>query len=310
MDLISVIVSVYNCEEYLSQCIESIINQTYENIEIILLNDGSTDKSIDICRKYEKQDERIKFINFEENVGSSINKNFALENMNGKYLIFVDNDDLIHKDMIKDMYNIAKEYDACITACNYINIYNKDDINDNINFVDFEFNKENLMMKKEDTEKDNNCDVNIISFEDSIKTMYSKDGVGVVLWNKLYKKEVFDDIRFPEKKMHGDEFVTYKLLDKAKIIVKTNTVLYYYRQRVGSVMHTSFSIKRFDPLDAFIEKYYYFLNKGNDELTLIALNNLRSYILFLIKYTEKTNEDFKNEKLPLLYFLLKYFSRA
>lgn len=123
-DLISVIIPIYNTEKYLSECIESITNQTYKNLEILLINDGSKDKSIVICNKYKNKDKRIKVID-KENSGVSDTRNLGIKKSTGKYIIFIDSDDFIEKDMMKKMYEEAIEKKADVVRC-LANIYDKE----------------------------------------------------------------------------------------------------------------------------------------------------------------------------------------
>ena len=117
-DLISIIIPVYNVQDYLKECVDAIINQSYSNIEVILVNDGSTDNSPAICDEYSKKDSRIKVIH-KKNEGPAMARNAALDIASGKYLNFIDSDDLIHKDMISILYNNLINNDADISICNY-----------------------------------------------------------------------------------------------------------------------------------------------------------------------------------------------
>ena len=117
--LISVIIPIYNVETFLPSCIESVINQTYENLEIILIDDGSTDKSGKICDKYSENDSRITVIH-KDNEGVAEARNTGIENMSGEYFCFVDGDDYVDNEYISEMYSLTKEYDADISMCSYV----------------------------------------------------------------------------------------------------------------------------------------------------------------------------------------------
>lgn len=205
-ELISVIVPIYNVEKYLNKCIESIINQSYSNLEIILVDDGSKDSSGIMCDSYILKDKRIKVIH-KENGGLSDARNVGLDKAKGEYIVFIDSDDWIDEKMIEILYNIIKKNNSDISICDYFLAYN-----------------EEIQTQKEDIEI-----INLSNIE-ALKTIYDKDlGVCmIVAWNKLYKRNLFkDDIRYPYGKIHEDEFTTYKLLYKAKknIIYKSKNVL-------------------------------------------------------------------------------------
>lgn len=237
MCLISIIVPVYNVETYLRKCIDSLINQTLTNIEIILVNDGSTDKSGEICDEYKIKDDRIKVIH-KENGGLSDARNKGLEIAKGEYLVFIDSDDWIDRCMIEKLYNLSIKYNADIVQGDYVKVYS----DDYIIISDI-----------------NEIEINSYNSEQALELLYSEKYVKtVVTWNKLYKRTLFNGIRFPKGKLHEDEFTTYKLLHKANIVVDTNIPIYYYRQRAGSIMNTGFNVKRLDVIEAWIERKKYF----------------------------------------------------
>ena len=205
-ELISVIVPIYNVEKYLNKCIESIINQSYSNLEIILVDDGSKDSSGIMCDSYILKDKRIKVIH-KENGGLSDARNVGIDKAKGEYIVFIDSDDWIDEKMIEILYNIIKKNNSDISICDYFLAYN-----------------EEIQTQKEDIEI-----INLSNIE-ALKKIYDKDlGVCmIVAWNKLYKRNLFkDDIRYPYGKIHEDEFTTYKLLYKAEKISYTKQKMYY-----------------------------------------------------------------------------------
>lgn len=240
MSLISVIVPVYNVEKFLSKCIDSLINQTLTDIEIILVDDGSTDLSSEICDSYAKIDKRINVIH-KENEGLSEARNTGIRISKGQYICFVDSDDWISNDMCERLYTLLIDNNADIAQCNHIKVYSNDDILDN-------------KIKEE---------IRVYEGESMLYNLHNKNYVNtVVTWNKIYKRELFNDIEFPKGKLHEDEFTTYKVLHKSKKIVVTNIPMYYYRQRLGSIINSEFNIKRLDLIEAWEEKIeYYNANK-------------------------------------------------
>lgn len=211
-ELISVIIPIYNVEKYLKTCIESVIQQTYKNLEIILVNDGSTDNCLNICNKYKKKDNRIKVIN-KKNGGLADARNVGLENSTGIYVAFVDSDDFIEKDMYEMLYQDLKVNRADIVGCDYY-IYNT-----------LKYSKSDNITKGK----------KIMTTEEALIKMNQLRGFGVSACNKLYRKEIFKEIRFPVGKISEDWFIMYKILDKAKKIVYNPVAKYYYRQRTGSI---------------------------------------------------------------------------
>ena len=212
--LVSIIVPIYNVEEYLNKCLDSIINQTYKNLEIILVNDGSTDGCGNICDEYAKRDNRIKVIH-KKNGGLSDARNAGMNIALGDYIGFIDSDDYVELDMyellIKNIINT--ESDISICSCYYL-YGDKPSIEGKI---------QNIFMEM-DSEK-------------AIKTMNTFGYYGVGVWDKLYKRSILNGIKFPIGELSEDWFVMFKILDRAKKIVYDSTPKYYYRQRNGSITH-------------------------------------------------------------------------
>lgn len=234
-ELISVVVPIYNVEKYLRKCINSIINQTYSNLEIILVNDGSTDGSGEICNEYACKDGRILVIN-KRNGGLSDARNCGIEIAKGKYIVFIDSDDYIETDMIENLYRACIDNGAQIACCGKIIERGK------------KINEVNC--------KENFC----VSAEDAIKRMLLLRDIDVSAWDKMYKMELFKDIRYPINKYYEDMGTTYKLLDKADKIVHINKPEYHYVIRLNSIT-TTFSIKHLDMLSTSKEIHEYIVEK-------------------------------------------------
>lgn len=232
MDLISVIVPVYNVEKYLNKCVESIVNQTYKNLEIILVDDGSTDSSGTICDQWAKKDNRIRIIH-KENGGLSDARNKGLSVANGDYIGFVDSDDWIDLDFYKTLIINCKRYNADLAACKVIK--------------EFDDHEETFIC---------DCTKELFSPEEAIETLLNGKVFLAVVWNKLYKRTLFTDVEFPVGKIHEDEFITYKVLGSAKRLVFNKSTYYYYRQREGSIMST-ISYNNTDVLEAYYQRCIY-----------------------------------------------------
>ena len=248
-ELISVIIPVYNVEKFLPYSLERVINQTYKNLEIILINDGSTDGSKAICEKYAKNDKRIKLLS-QKNQGAAVARNTGLEVASGEYIGFVDSDDVISLEFYECLYKLLKETDSDISECASVQISDEDLFNKNYKFD----NINNL----EYITTDSLGALNRINSEDIYIT-----GKSIVVWNKLYKKELFDDIRFPAGKKYEDDLTTYKLFNEIHKLVSTEKVLYNYVQRKNSLMHKEFSMSRLEALEVF-DNYEQFFKEYNN----------------------------------------------
>lgn len=237
-DLISVIVPVYKVEEYLSQCIRSIVNQTYQKLQIILIDDGSPDRCPEICNKWEKLDSRITVIH-QNNCGSGQARNRALDIAQGDFVAFVDSDDYIAPTMYEFLHNLFRD-DIDIVECGFHTVYDDNVEFDNITspFKVKKFTAEEAVME---------------NIRDRIFRQ--------LIWNKLYRKSTIDDIRFPAGSKIDDEFWTYQVLANARKLVYTDKRLYAYRQQENSVMHLLSNEKRLQALDAKKQRHEYICTK-------------------------------------------------
>ncbi len=255
---LSIIVPVYKVEVYLENCINSILNQSYADFELILIDDGSPDQCGAICDLYAQTDERIKVIH-KENGGASSARNAGIDIAQGLYIGFVDGDDYIEKNMYELLLNNLKSYDADISECKLLRV---NDFTTKAN------------QKSEQIKVFNNIEV--------LHNLYNENYTNtVVIVNKIYKKSLFDEIRFPVGKIHEDDFTTHKLLYKAHKIVNTDAALYYYYQSSNSVMRKQFNLKRLDALEAF-EQRKTFCKQEN--LTELYNKACESYGNLLIAY--------------------------
>ena len=235
--LISVIVPVYKVEAFLNECVLSIVNQSYSNLEIILVDDGSPDSCPQMCDDWAMRDARIKVIH-KKNGGLSDARNAGLDICTGDYVAFVDSDDWIKPEMYRYMYDAIKREKADICACNIISCYP---------------NREVSWGGKAYTVGDS---------ETMLDRLYSDSAFPVCAWNKLYRRELWQEFRFPVGKICEDAFTTYLLVDKANKIVHISDALYCYRIRSESIMTSAFSLKSMDEEEAwrknyeFIKEYY------------------------------------------------------
>lgn len=227
MGKLSVIVPIYNVESYLKKCIDSILNQTLKDIEVILVDDGSTDGCGKICDEYAKKDQRIKVIH-KQNEGLSMARNAGIRAAGSQYIGFVDSDDYIADDMYEILYKNILDYDADISICGLYNCYKE-------KVIPQYSGNEFIML--------NNKEALRIALE-GIK--FSVNAV-----NKLYKKELFDDIEFPKGKLSEDAFTIPKILSISSKIVFDSVPKYYYMHREDSITTSGFKEKDFDVIKAY-----------------------------------------------------------
>lgn len=213
--LVSIIVPVYNVEDVLTRCLDSLRGQSLRDIEIILVDDASPDRCGEICDWYAMKDTRFRVIHHPENQGVSVARNTGIANASADYLMFVDSDDWVHEDFCKDAYECA--------------------VNNQADLVMFRFQSENSYPRfrwKDSSIMHNGIKTRLEAME-LIET--SRKGVGPAVWNKLYRKELFQNISFPPGYFHEDSGTTYKLVWKASRIYFLNKVLYNYCYHGGSI---------------------------------------------------------------------------
>ena len=224
--LISIIIPIYNNEKFIKACVDSLLNQTYKNIEIILVNDGSTDGSALQCNNIAKTDNRIVVIH-QQNQGVSAARNAGLDKMTGEYVTFVDGDDYVAKDFIECLYNAISKTHADISTCGHYRV----------NFDGY--------MKKIYNNSENPEDIICISGKDSITNMFYEKICSASSGSKLYKKDLFNNLRFPDYIMGEDTYVVYHTFKKASLIAHTNKALYYYVQHTQSVTNSKSNYYKF-----------------------------------------------------------------
>lgn len=236
--LISVIIPVFNVEKYLARCLDTVITQTYTNLQIILVDDGSKDSSGNICEKYAWQDNRIMVLH-RENRGPGGARNAGLDVATGEYVVFIDGDDYITNDYIEYLYKLLEENRADMSMCSLKKIYNE---------------KEELDECKEKVE--------IMSSEEAICNLLCQRKVHPAVHCKLYKKEIFSKIRFPEELYYEDLAIIYRIFDVCEKIVIGTKQKYYYFQHRESIMNQSFNEKKMYRIQAandlkdFVDKQY------------------------------------------------------
>jgi len=227
LPLISVIIPIYQVEKYIKTCIDSIIHQTYFNLEIILVDDGSLDNCGTICDNYLSQDSRIKVIH-KKNGGLSDARNVAIDIANGEYITFIDSDDFVSPNHINTLYSLICKYRVTLSISQFKNYKEGDDL-----YIRQPIEREIYL-----------------DFQNAIKTMLYQRKFETSAWGKLYKSDLFDNgIRYPKGLLYEDLPTTYKLIQKANYVAVTNQITYYYLLRNNSIIGNTFNIKKKDILE-------------------------------------------------------------
>lgn len=234
MDLVSVIVPVYKVEKYLDRCVESIVNQSYQNLEIILVDDGSPDNCPAICDRWAKQDKRVRVVH-KKNGGLSDARNIGMEIASGNYIGFVDSDDWIAPEMYERLLSIMKIEQSDIAACSVEMVW-EDGSPSRLLTV-----RVNSTLEKGEAEKE----------------LLEETKLKHPVWYKLYRKEVIDGVLFEKGKYHEDVFWSYQAIGNANKVSVIDYVGYYYWQRKGSIMGQNYTLKRLDAMEAYCRRYEY-----------------------------------------------------
>ena len=282
MDLITVIIPIYKAEEYLNRCIISVVSQTYRNLEIILIDDGSPDQCPELCDKWAQKDRRIKVIH-QTNKGISVARNIGIANANGKYILMVDSDDYLYNRMIEVMYKALIEEDADLVIC------------------DFQKGVENSFSFTY-------CDrisAEVIDGETALYRVYSGSEKAlqyVAPWGKLYRRELFDKIQYPEGKIFEDIFVTHQILFRCKKIAVIPQKLTYYFQNPTSIMNKEFHAGKLDYLPALKQRIEFYHIHHLRELEEIAYDE---YLHALIWEYSRV-KDLLDDKAKMRHIILCY----
>ena len=299
--LVSVIVPIYKVEKYLDECVQSLVNQTYTNLEIVLLDDGSVDKTYNIAKTFAETDKRIKLLTKPNEKNLSKTRNYLLENYTGDYVVWVDSDDVLHKKYVEKLYK-------AITSTNA-----------DLGIVGF-----NLMFANVPLFRLIKSNIKVFENEEIYSNIILNHRVGFMLWNKIFKHEIIKDIRFEDGVHFGEDFAfVYKYLKNVKKVAYCNDKLYKYIVRPGSETTKKFSEKKM----SFI---YYLENLLNEETNPYIKKAISSWLAFsgvsmlflakkskynnlenlqkLYEITHKYKADFKgNKEVKFVHKLVMFF---
>lgn len=248
---VSIIVPVFNVERYLPRCLESILAQTYQNIDVVLVDDGSTDGSGRICDEAASTDARFSVIH-KANGGLSDARNYGLEVASGEWIFFLDSDDYISPYCIEAMLDVAHASEAEIAECRFVSVDDSTSIEWKRPTGGYELHRQ----------------------PEALERFLDYDGTWVMAWNKLYRMDLFDGIRFPVGRLNEDEFTTPYLVEKTHVYASLEDPLYAYVQREGSIMHSSFSERIFDGLEALLFRLNHFSRLGDQRIDSINAYHL------------------------------------
>ena len=282
--LISIIIPVYKVEKYLEKCIQSVINQTYENLQIILVDDGSPDNCGKICDEYAKKDHRIEVIH-KSNGGLSDARNKGLEIAKGEYIGFVDSDDYIEADMYEVLYNLLKQYNADVSICNFYTV-----------------SQGKIAIKNADN------GINEYNRIEILKEILLDRNIQSYAWNKLYKKELFDEIKYPIGKKYEDIGTTFYLLEKCNKVVVTGKSEYYYINRQDSIVNNVTESTITDYIELIMQRYDY-IEENIKELSSYNKDYLKRILKTAEKDIKSLNEvgDYTKKKYEELYNKVQKF---
>lgn len=272
--LVTVVIAIYNIEDYLEPCLKSILSQTYQNLEIFAIDDGSTDGSSKILKEYTKKDPRLKIIT-QKNSGLSVVRNHGLELAKGEYVCFIDGDDHIAPDYVKKLVSAITKTDADISVCGYAAI-------------------------SKDTRRNFTPKAETLSGKDAtIRLLISQENLDIVTWNKLYKRELFlkNNIIFPPQQLHEDSLTTYKLYSKAEKVAFVDQPLYFYYERPGSIMDQTKELSRLKVREQSAREAIAYLSANPNLKAAAEVSLLLAYFAYLDaslrgqipeSYTQKT----------------------
>lgn len=272
--MVSIVVPVYNVEKYIGYCLDSLINQNYKDLEIILVDDGSTDHSGEICDEYAGKYDKIKAFH-KENGGLSDARNYGMKYVSGEWLLFIDSDDIICYNFVSKLIKFAETNALDIAICDYCILPEK-------------------QIKALPDIKGSGKTMIWEGMEGTKELLYQKTFT-TSAWGKLYKTVLFEEILFPVGKLHEDVGTIYKVFEKAKRVGYIDQKLYYYLQRGESIIHSGFSVKKMDYIDQTREMVHHF-ERNNVTLLPAAISRHFSacfQVILLCPHTSEWRTEYK-----------------
>lgn len=275
---VSIIIPVYNVKDYLEKCIESVVQQSYKNLEIIIVDDGSTDGSQFICDEFLKKDERIKVIH-KMNGGLSDARNVGYSESTGKYIFFLDSDDWLVLNAIEILYNTLRMCEADIAVANYYYQYDSKSV------------KANEI-----------AETRVYDRQEAMEALLRNDLIKNFAWGKLYKRELLEKYKFPVGKLFEDVYWTHLIFNQAEKVVLVKEELVYYYQRSTSISY-KFDIRKIHIVEGYLERRKFVAKEFPEFLYLIdetIISLVTSlYIESLRNYKKGVHSEFKRELLKI-----------
>ena len=275
-EIISVVIPVYKVEKYLSDCIESVLVQSYKNLEIILVDDGSPDSCGKICENYALKDNRVKVVH-KENGGLSDARNAGIDIATGELITFIDSDDIVVSTYIENLYVALKTAGAMLAVSWFREFKDEDKI-------------------KLDPTRFKAEDISSLDSKQCFYRLLCQDGVETSAWGKLYKIELFDQLRYPKGKIYEDIPVTYRAIEKAKKIAVINCEDYFYRQRDSSIQYQKFNIAKMDAIK-HMNELMLFIYKTYPEFSGLARCRMLSIACNLFFQTDSVENKNEHQEL-------------
>ena len=281
MPTISVIIPAYNVEKYLDKCMNSVLNQSFTDFEVLLIDDGAKDSTVQLCDKYAEKDTRVKTYH-KKNGGLSDARNYGLERISGKYVTFIDSDDYIDDNYLKYMYDLILKENAQICMV-----------------------QGQLLLENEEPHK---FPINVekcVSTEEAIRMMLLRKEATHTSWGKLYDVSLWENIRFPKGQNYEDYATTYHVFSKATRVAYSDAKLYYYIQRLGSIMHDDCSIKTLSVLDVADEVSEYLFSRwpgSSDEILDLQAHTYLKNLQQILNNGDKAFLEYQNR---ILLFIKK-----
>ena len=282
MPTITIIVPVYKVESFLRPCVDSILAQTFTDFELILVEDGSPDNCGAICDEYGEKDSRVQVIH-QENSGVSAARNAAMDIARGEYITFIDSDDAVQPTLLQTLLDLARDYNAQLSACGWRNFQEKDSL-----------------PPLELTDRPATV---MTGHEAAAETYAEVPRISVVPWCKLYRAELLQDLRFPVGMRHEDQAIMPIAIARADTVAYTDQALYCYRVREQSFMHAPFSPKRYDDIVAIDRCIAWFREQNAPEL-VEAANKRRSELLAIYSLQARKSGAYRD--LPAEYKMGKH----
>lgn len=289
---ITVAVAVYKVEKYLARCVDSILNQTFTDFGLLLIDDGSPDSCGEICDSYALKDERVRVIH-QKNAGLAEVRNIAVREADTEYITFIDSDDFVNERYLEILYSLIKEHDADISMCCFSL------------FDDKHPPEKNSFDKVRFKVLDGTGALRAMTdFSDNDYIKY------IVAWNKLIKRSLFDGIVFPAGKLHEDEASTYKLFYKSKKVVVCDAALYYYYRNNEGIMRSESNLTKTDVFDVFEEKIKFFSDKTEFKEIYRSLIDMGYKIYYdrwnKLKQAQKNKEIFEEVQNRFIDYYKRY----